>query len=166
MFKKLLGLIALLAFIIPMDAHATTCSASAVCKSVFYSFTNSTGTTPQALYTASGNGAKISAIFCSSTQPSSAPSIFMSTLHSGTTYPMWSVGFTATSGQNNGAVANLLTATSFSGGGNTNPFNALPTDEFGNAYILLASGDSLQIAMSPAVTSPYTITCYAFVTQY
>ena len=164
LLSKIILLFALLAM--PFQAHAATCSANAKCVTAVYAFQNSDGTTPHAMYTVSGNGAKLSAVYCTTTQPSGGVNMQLYLQKSSTNYLLNSFGFAVLSGTNSNPVANLLTYSLYMSSGTTNPWNALPTDENGNSYIGFGSGDVIAMAPASTLTSPYVYTCSLQITQY
>jgi hypothetical protein len=159
--KKLLNKLLLLSlFTIPVMSSAATCGSTAVCKTPSILLNNASGNTPQILYTATGNGAKIIGVYCVGTQTSPAVNIIASALHSGITTSLFINAIASSYGNFN--------ALTYYGQGNGNTIvNGLHTDETGNYYLLLGSGDSLQINVVGAVISgANTITCEAEIVQY
>lgn len=167
-FSKLLLLLSLIAASYSLPAHAATCGANAKCITGFATFINADGTTAKTVYTslANGNGTKITGIYCVSTQPSGGIGLSIAIVHNSISYPLNFVQYNVIGGTNQTPVANVLITSLFMFYGGTQPWTGLPTDENGNVFLFFGPGDSLTFAAGTAVTSPYTATCYALLTQY
>ena len=109
-------------------------------------------TTNTNVYTAGGNGTKVVGVIACSNH-SAAVACTLEILNGSTLYPLGTANVIQGSGTSvANAAVNLLANTICPG---------LPVDSDGNPYILLVSGDSLQITLSAAVASPNVVSVTA-----
>ena len=149
---------------IPLAANATMCSSTAQCKSPSVTFNNASGNTVQTVYTATSNGAKITGVYCYTSQTSPAVTLLVSFLHSGITTPLYISNVSLNDFNPNNAANTMLYKAGSSGAAT---MNGVPTDETGNQYLLLGSGDSLQINVTGSVISGVnTMSCMVQLIQY
>jgi hypothetical protein len=107
---------------------------------------NATGTAQMTLITAGANGSKVVALYASSTD-TAAQSLAVSLVRSATTYLLATVAIPAGSGNSAGTPpVNLLSA-----------IMGLPYDQDGQAYMFIASGDTLVVNTLGTVTAAKTI---------
>ncbi len=107
---------------------------------------NATGTAQVTLITAGANGSKVVALYASSTD-TAAQSLAVSLVRSGTTYLLATAAVPAGSGNSAGTPpVNLLSAIA-----------GLACDQDGQAYLFMASGDTLAVNTLAAVTAGKTI---------
>jgi hypothetical protein len=152
-------------FMEPWSVKAATCGPTAVCSTGVHTFSSADGTTPATLYTATGNGAHILSLFC--TVPglyANPPDILAYVNKSGTAYKLFDTGFSGTSGWSTSATQNVMLYTPYNP--INQPFTSLPSDEYGNQYIQIGSGDLFQVGMGATITGANTITCIADIVQY
>lgn len=104
------------------------------------------------VYTAGGNGSKVTGLTAVSTD-TSARDVQISVTNGGTSYPISTVSVPAGAGNASGTVGvDLLNLTNCPG---------LPVDSDGNKYLMLISGDTLTVSALTTVTSGKAITCVA-----
>jgi FtsP/CotA-like multicopper oxidase with cupredoxin domain len=142
---------------VPCGGIYGTCIESAVI------INSGTGTTPVTAYgPATGNGAELDAMYCTSNESFGNAQVIISILHSSTSYALFN---TYVSGGSyivtNAGIINSLFAT-FSG----TPPSGVPVDQFGNPMIKVASGDALQIALGTGLSAGQTITCTTMGVQH
>lgn len=113
---------------------------------------NADASTQKTLLTAGSSGSKVTAIFALS-DDSSARLITLSVLRSGVNYPISATTVAANSGTDGTASSVDLLATVRS------PW--VPVDNDGQKYLLLKSGDVLQVKSGSTVTSAKAVTAVA-----
>jgi hypothetical protein len=122
-----------------------------------FQLVNGSGTTAQTVYTAGGNGSKVTALVFSSTD-TAAHDVQISITNGGTAYLLGTISVTIGAG-------NTSTVPSVNALANVQ-LPGLPLDSDGNPYILLISGDTLQITAVVAVTTAKFVTAIATVGDF
>ena len=113
---------------------------------------NADASNQKTVYTAAGNGSKVSSLLAVSTD-TSARDVQISITNGGTSFPIGTVSVPAGAGNTSAASGvNLLNTTSIPG---------LAVDSDGNPFIHLISGDTLTVAAQSTVTTGKLITITA-----
>jgi hypothetical protein len=113
---------------------------------------NGSGTTAQALYAGGPNGSKVSAISCSSTDTASH-NLLLYLNHSSTNYLIATVSIAANAGNSTTVAPQPLLGLTI--------IPNIAVDQNGIPYLYVNSGDTLEIAVSAAVTSGDQVACIA-----
>lgn len=104
------------------------------------------------IYTSGGSGTKIISLFAT-TNSAALVNCTIQILNGSTLYTLGTVGVPIGAGANNSVPSyNVL--------GN-NQITGLPVDADGNPYLILISGDSLQVTIGAAILSPNVVTFVA-----
>lgn len=106
-------------------------------------------TTNANIYTAGGNGSKITSIVCT-TNSSAAVTVTLSILNTSVLYTLGTISIPANAGTNTTTPSMQVLTNS--------QLPNLPVDSDGNPYLFLISGDNLQVSLGAAITSPNVAT--------
>jgi hypothetical protein len=117
-------------------------------------------TNNKALFAAGSSGSKVVSVTIQSSD-SANRDVRLSILRGGVTFPLTQLNVPLNSGNTNAVPPVAALQTSQSGGTPSSPTGILPIDQDGQVYILLNSGDVLQINAPVAVTAATQITAFA-----
>ena len=139
---------------------ATTPNFPGLARKGIVTIVNADGTNNKALVVAGASGSKVVSVTINSSD-SAARDVRISILRGGVTFGLTTVAVPINAGNTNAVPPVAALQTTQSGGTPSNPTGILPIDQDGQVYILLQSGDTLQVNALVAVTAATTITVFA-----
>jgi hypothetical protein len=163
MFKSIRAIGFLAALLFGSMAHAATTPNSIVTpqtpnRGILQFTSSSSAGTYATLYTAGSNGSRCYAVWMNNNDPSATHLVTLQIVNSTTKYGGAAVTTIASAGFVNGTAAqNLMTPSVWPG---------LPVDSYGNPYVQLVSGDTLQATFATSITSSDVVNLVAVCSDF